>query len=144
MAELVLYLRCPGGAPVEVRTGAHCAVRSLECFLPDRPPCAFYLCDFELCANFSLAYYGIASFSVVTAVPAPPRAPPKCEPPAVADRLTDQFFRHIEGTTSSYRKLVGRFMRLGGAWPKKRQQRTTVIPSRRSSRRPRSSRSSGE
>jgi hypothetical protein len=135
MGEVAVYLNYPGMETVEVHLSAYSAVQSLEAFLPDAPPFSFYLGDFELCPSFSLGYYGISDFCVITAIPAhpdapapPAAAPPKCEPPTVADRLTDQFFQHIEGTTSSYRKLVSKFLRLGASRPKKRQQRTTVIP----------------
>jgi hypothetical protein len=135
MEEVAIYLTCPGLETVEVCTSPFSTVQSLEAFLPDCPPFSFYLGDFELCASFSLGYYGISNFCTITAIPAqqqvappPPMTALKCEPPTVADRLTDQFFQHIEGTTSSYRKLVSKFLRLGGSRSKKRQHRTTVIP----------------
>jgi hypothetical protein len=135
MEDLVVSLSYPGMAPVEVRTSAYSTVQSLEAFLPDSRPHAFFLGDFELSPSFTLRYYGIQSFCAIAAIPTAREEPlpdfrrkiarPR---PSVSDRLTDQFFQHLEGTTLSYRKLVNKFLRMGAPAPRRQPQRPTVIP----------------
>jgi hypothetical protein len=135
MDDLFLYLNYPGLEPIEVHTSLYSTVHSLEPFLPDSRPHAFFLRDFELSPTFTFGYYGIQNYCAITAIPTASEDPPpdfhrkvSCPTPSVSDTLTDQFIQHVEGTTSSYRKLVNKFLRVGSPRPKKRPQRPTVIP----------------
>jgi hypothetical protein len=139
MGDLVLYLNSPGMETREVHTTPYSTVQSLEAFLPDMPPHLFYFEGFELSPAFSLAFSGVSDNGVITAIPSVREEAPrslrptkmgtdKPPPKLVSDRLTDQFFQHIEGTTSSYRKLITRFLHMGSKRPKKKTHNPTVIP----------------
>jgi hypothetical protein len=137
---LLIYLSYPGMDMTEIRVSPQNTVQSLEAHLPDSQPHSFFLDDFELSPAFSLAFSGAYNYCVIVALPSsvppkPPPPPPKksrneSAPKQVSDRLTDQFFSHVEGTTSSYRKLVNRFLHMGGrgAKRKKPEPKKTVIP----------------
>jgi hypothetical protein len=135
--ELVVYLSYPGMAPLTVRVRAVDTIQSLEARLPDTLPHSFFLDDFELCPAFSLRFCGAYNNCVISAVPRPEEQKKAPAPPAkkskgakdVKDQLADQFFSHVEGTTSCYRKLVNKFLHMGAKPGRKRKAKTeTVIP----------------
>jgi hypothetical protein len=89
----------------------------------------------ELSPAFTLSFCGVTDNSVIDIVTKekdlPTKEPTERPPqPKLQDRLADQFYNHVEGTTTSYRKMVGRFLAFG-ARPSKRRPppaKKTVIP----------------
>jgi hypothetical protein len=134
MADLSILLDYPGFGTREVQISPYSSVQSLEAFLPDPPPHSFYFGEFQLSPAFSLAFSGVCNNSVITIVPIVPEncgyneKYEKRPGVMVADRLTDQFFEHIEGTTKSYRKVLNQFLRMGRRAGKRKIHAPTVIP----------------
>jgi hypothetical protein len=95
-------------------------VQSLEQFLPPAARYVFYFDDFEISPAFSLKYASMLDSGVIRAVALTPETQQTSlltKPPSKAkerghikDEITDQFYKHVEGTVTSYRRLVRRFL----------------------------------
>jgi hypothetical protein len=113
-------------------------VQSLEQFLPPSNHYVFYFDDFEISPAFSLKYAGVSNASVVRAIAVAPETqrtsllakPSRAAKDAkVKNELTDQFYRHVEGTVTSYRRLVTRFLTCRRSARRRRPKvAETVIP----------------
>jgi hypothetical protein len=119
----------------ELRVSPFSPLQSLESLLPGGCRYSVYLDDLEISPAFSLKYIGVIDHSVVRAVARPtepnrlslrPRRLVDRERHEVRDRLTDQSSNHMEGTVTSYRRLVTRFLNCKGSKAKRKE--TAVIP----------------
>jgi hypothetical protein len=133
--DLVVFIRLNGMDATAIRISPYTTIRELEAYLPDSTTATFFLEGMELSPAFTLSFCGVTDNSVVDIVTKekdlPPKVPTERPPqPKLQDRLADQFYNHVEGTTTSYRKMVGRFLAFG-ARPSKRRPppaKKTVIP----------------
>jgi hypothetical protein len=137
--DLVVFVRLNGMDPTAIRISPYATLQSLEVYLPDSVSATFYQDGMELSRSFSLSFCGVTDHSVIDVVARPLETPSVLDipfekssppPPKVQDKLVDQFYNHVEGTTTSYRKLVGRFLAFGARPGKKRenQGKRTVLP----------------
>jgi hypothetical protein len=136
--DLVVFVRINGMDPTAIRISPYTTIQALEIYLPDSVTATFFLEGAELPRAFTLSFCGVTDHSVIDVVtrdkdgPAnyPEKFLKKESPPEpkVQDRLVDQFYNHVEGTTASYRKLVDRFLSLGPRPTKKKVHKKTVIP----------------
>jgi hypothetical protein len=137
--DLVVFVRINGMDPTAIRISPYTTIQGLEVYLPDCVTATFFLDGAELPRPFTLSFCGVTDHSVIDVItrdkdgPAqyPDKFLKKTQPPApkVQDRLVDQFYNHVEGTTASYRKLVDRFLSLGPRPTKKKEHgKKTVIP----------------
>jgi hypothetical protein len=140
--DLVVFVRLNGMDPTAIRVSPYTTIHTLETYLPDSVSSTFYLDGIELSRSFTLGFCGVTDHSVIDVVtrelesaaaysyPCMEKSGPA--PAKVQDRLVDQFYNHVEGTTVSYRRLVNRFLAFGSRGGRKRDRgRHTVIPASR-------------
>lgn len=117
---LNIYLHYGNCSPLMITLSTHDPVSALEEYLPDDGPHAFYHGEFKINPAFTLAYLGISSEDHIFAVQNETERKKKSSPRKkqmvdaqrqIDDRLNDQFYNHIEGTTMSFRRLISRFCR---------------------------------
>jgi hypothetical protein len=132
--DLVIFVRLNDLDPTAIRISPYATIQSLEAYLPDSVSAAFYLDGQPLSRSFSLIFSGVTEHSVIDVVTCPiePVQKKVTDPHPTGkaqDRMVDQFYDHLEGTTTSYRRLVNRFLSFG-ARPSKRasQGKRTIIP----------------
>lgn len=141
-----VFLHYNGGPGQEVTVDATDTVKSLEAFLPDTLPHRLYLGVFEICPAFTLGFVGVKDGDHVFATSRPEEKRKPLKPARkikepneaearrkmVNDRLHDQFFNHIEGTSISYRRVLSCFFKGKKQAEKKKEkagrhgERTTI------------------
>lgn len=144
-SPLTIFLHCDGQPGQEVTVDATDTVETLERFLPDGLKHILYHDEVEISPAFTLGFLGVKNGDHILAISRrkekraskkPARklkeAPVEVRRKMVNDRLHDQFFNHIEGTSVSYRRVLSCFFNgRKNAEQKKeksRQREKTTIP----------------
>lgn len=104
-----IYLHYGNCSPIMLTVHSHDTVASLEEYLPDDGPHRFYHGEFEISPSFTMAYLEITHEDHIFAMGNAGKQKKVIDAPKkpvetlrqVNDRLTDQFYNHIEGTTLS-------------------------------------------
>jgi hypothetical protein len=140
--EIQIFLQL-GDQVRAVRINSLDTVQSLEQFLPPSNHYAFHFEEFDLSPAFSLRYAGVSNSSVIRAIAVAPETQrtsllgkssrkgkdPHADRQHMKDELTDQFYKHVEGTVTSYRRLVRRFLTCHRSKGRQRAKAAeTVIP----------------
>jgi hypothetical protein len=127
------------GMTQEICVSPLSTVQSLEQLLPFGSRYSFYMADIEMSPAFSFKFLGVTNYNVIRVIAHAPDPVPFEIPAKPADRqekrrlvkdsLTDQFYNRVEGTVTTYRKLVHRFLSFNTSRGHRAERvRQTVIP----------------